>query len=173
MDIRRCSCICGVLLLAIGLGACASQPGSQRGDQPASERVGGGSSVSEAVPTVRSGDEVEAPQTLDEVLAALRASGADVSEEGQVTQPFLSQPGTATNVNGEQVQLFAYPDEETARAEAGTLANVLAGRSTVMVSWVAPPHGYHAGRLVALYLGSNAETLQLLEGALGPELGTF
>jgi hypothetical protein len=110
------------------------------------------------------------PQTLEALGEHLRASGADVSEAGQVTQPFMSEPGNVLRVNGEDVQVFAYADEAAALADAEALASILAGRGAVMISWVAPPHGYHAGRLVALYVGSDADTLRLMEDVFGPQL---
>jgi hypothetical protein len=170
MDTRRYMLTLGALLLVFGLSACASQSRPPAGEQPRAEPTAMTSGTGSELPTPIPGAVGDTPQTLDALADALRVSGAEVSEEGQVTQPFLSQPGTTLRVNGEAVQVFAYADEAAAQADAEALTDALAGRGTVMVSWVAPPHGYHAGRLLALYIGSNADTLQLLEAALGPEL---
>jgi hypothetical protein len=38
-----------------------------------------------------------------------------------------------------------------------------------MVTWVAAPHFYQAGRILVLYVGDDPAILELLEGALGPQ----
>jgi hypothetical protein len=170
MTIRRYILTLGALLLALGLSACAGQPRSSGSGQPAAPTVTAGS---EAILQTSKPEAADGrPQTLEALAESLRASGANVSEAGQVTQPFMSQPSSVLRVNGEDVQVFAYTDEAVAQVDAEALANVLAGRGTMMISWVAPPHGYHAGRLVALYVGSDADTLRLLEDMLGPPLET-
>lgn len=166
MTVRPYILTLGALLLALGLSACAGMPRSSGGGQPAAPTAGSGATLPTSTPEAADGR----PETLEALGERLRASGADVSQAGQVTQPFMSQPGNVLRVNGEDVQVFAYADEAAAQADAEALASTLAGRGTVMISWVAPPYGYHAGRLVALYVGSDAGTLRLLEDVFGPPL---
>ncbi|MCI0830660.1 MAG: hypothetical protein J4N67_11045, partial [Chloroflexi bacterium] len=43
------------------------------------------------------------------------------------------------------------------------------GSQTVTsVLWVAPPHYYKAGRLIALYVGSDNDVIDALQDAMGP-----
>ena len=39
----------------------------------------------------------------------------------------------------------------------------------IHVDWIAPPHFYHTGRVIVLYVGSNADLIRLLEATLGPQ----
>ena len=101
------------------------------------------------------------------LLDALRKAGANVQVGDAVEQPFLSVSGTQVTVNGTDVQVFEYADEAAAQADVATLADTIAGRGTTMITWVASPHAYHAGRVIVLYVGDDAATLKLLEDALG------
>lgn len=101
------------------------------------------------------------------LLKALQTAGATVAVNGQVQQSFLQVPGTQVTVEGQDVQVFEYRDTAAAQAEATKLADVLAGKGTTMVSWVAAPHAYQAGRLLALYIGDDSATLQRLQQVLG------
>ncbi len=101
------------------------------------------------------------------LLDALRKAGATVTIGDQVEQPFLSVTGTQVTVNGADVQLFEYVDEAAAQADATKLTDTLAGRGTTMISWVASPHAYRAGRVIVLYVGDDPAVLKLLQDVLG------
>jgi hypothetical protein len=101
------------------------------------------------------------------LIDALRKAGATVTIGDPVEQPFLSVRGTQVTVNNADVQVFEYTDEVAAQADATKLADTLAGRRTVMISWVASPHAYRAGHVLALYIGDDAATLKLLRDVLG------
>ena len=75
--------------------------------------------------------------------------------------------GTQVSVNGADVQVFACVDEAAAQADTAGIADTLAGKGTRMVSWVALPHAYQAGRVIVLYVGDDTSTLQLLQATLG------
>ena len=38
-----------------------------------------------------------------------------------------------------------------------------------MITWIDTPHFYKAGKIIVLYIGSDATVLDLLKGALGPQ----
>jgi hypothetical protein len=101
------------------------------------------------------------------LIDALRTAGATVNVGDQIEQPFMNVPGTQLTVNGADVQVFEFADETAAQTDAAKLADVLAGRGTTMMSWVASPHAYRAGRVIALYVGNDVDTLKLLQGTLG------
>jgi len=101
------------------------------------------------------------------LIDALRNAGANVQIGDTVEQPFLSVSGTLLTVNGADVQVFEYENEAAAQADVAKIADTFAGRGTTMISWVASPHAYHSGRVIALYVGDDAATLKLLEGVLG------
>ena len=103
----------------------------------------------------------------ESLLDALRKAGANVQLGATVEQPFLSVSGTLLTVNGADVQVFEYENEAAAQADVARLADTFAGRGTTIITWVASPHAYHSGRVIALYVGDDAATLKLLEGVLG------
>ncbi|MBI2847770.1 MAG: hypothetical protein HYX83_01195 [Chloroflexi bacterium] len=103
----------------------------------------------------------------------LRAVGATVEPAGEVFQDFFSVTGRAIMVNGENVQVFEYPGESLANAEASTISpdgsTITTKDRAIIVDWIAAPHFYKAGRVLVLYVGDGASVVDLLEAALGPQ----
>jgi hypothetical protein len=100
---------------------------------------------------------------------ALAGAGAEVSLGGPIDQPFVPSPGRVATVNGHDVQLFEFEDAEAAATMAGTVNATGDEIGTSIVSWIDAPHFYRSGRVVALYVGSNAATLELLEDVFGSQ----
>ena len=97
----------------------------------------------------------------------LRAADATVNPAGEVSQPFFSVTGQVIEVNGEDVQVFEYSDEAAAEAEANLVSPDGSAIGTSMVSWIAPPHFYQAGKLIVLYVGESEDVMDALENVLG------
>lgn len=97
----------------------------------------------------------------------LRATGAEVEPAGEIEQPFFPVQGQVINVNGEDVQVFEFPDADSAEEVASSVSPDGSAIGTTMVSWVAPPHFYRAGRVIVIYVGSNQEAISVLENVLG------
>jgi len=104
---------------------------------------------------------------LAEFTDALRRTAQSVEIAGPVDQPFFSVPGQVIVVNGEDVQVFEYPDSATAAAEAAQISPDASSVGTSMMSWVATPHFYTKDRLVLLYVGENEPITGALTGILG------
>jgi len=102
-------------------------------------------------------------------LDALRAQGASIEPSGDVSQPFFTVEGQMIGMNGQDIQIFEYADEAAADAEAELVAPDGSTVGTTMVTWVGSPHFYSAGRLIVLYVGGDATTIDLLEMVLGPQ----
>ncbi|MBI2860367.1 MAG: hypothetical protein HYX91_02520 [Chloroflexi bacterium] len=105
----------------------------------------------------------------DSLVSALRAAGATVETAGEVEQPFFAVKGRVIKVNGQDVQVFGYRDEAAAGADAAKVSPDGSSIGTTMVSWIAPPHFYRSGKLIALYVGQEQSTISALEGVLGPQ----
>lgn len=99
----------------------------------------------------------------------LRASGATVEPVGEVEQAFFSVKGWIINVNGADVQVFEYADTAAAAAAAALVAPDGGSVGTTMVTWVETPHFYKLGKLIVLYVGTDAAVTTLLEKAFGPQ----
>jgi len=171
-----------VLLVACGaaeMGGASSAPTAQ----PTIARVATSEPMAEPAPTVAPQASASATEpsgggtaiashgglVKDQVslLDALRKAGTSVQIGEQTEQPFLSVEGTQITINGVDMQVFEYADEDAARADAAKTADILAGRGTMMIDWVGSPHAYRAGRVLVLYVGDDPATLKLLQHVLG------
>jgi hypothetical protein len=99
----------------------------------------------------------------------LRGVDATVVPTGSVTQPFFSVPGQVITVNGEQVQIYEYADEEAANAEAARISADGGAVGNTMVDWIAPPHFYKKGQIIVLYVGTSSTVINILETTLGTQ----
>ena len=103
------------------------------------------------------------------LVDSLRAASATVEPAGTISQPFFEPEGQFLTVNGEDVQAFEFASEVEADAIAETVSVDGSSVGTSMISWVAPPHFYKAGRLIVVYVGSNSGVIDLIQEILGPQ----
>jgi hypothetical protein len=109
-----------------------------------------------------------APQVEDlaALVAALEAAGASVEVRDKIEQPFFEVQGQALTVNGQPVEVFEWADEAGREAVSGTITPE--GQfGTTMVEWTGKPHFWASGKIIALYVGDDAELIDLLTGVLG------
>ncbi|HEU5100030.1 MAG TPA: hypothetical protein VFU22_13470 [Roseiflexaceae bacterium] len=168
------------LLAACGTAETGRSPGA-----PAAQPTSGpGATVAPTTaPTKGSGGSATGPTGTTTVVAsqggpvndqvslldALRNAGANVQLGDTVEQPFLSVSGTLLTVNGADVQVFEFADTATAKDAVGQLGPD-GNPPTMMIEWVAPPHFYQAGRIVALYVGEDQAITEALTQAMGAQL---
>lgn len=103
-------------------------------------------------------------------ISKLRSAGATVEPNGHLSQEFLTVEGQLLLVNGEDIQVFEYPTSDSAAAEAARISPDGFSIGSSMVSWVSDPHFFQAGRLLAVYVGDTASTIETLENTLGKQL---
>ena len=72
-------------------------------------------------------------------------------------------------VNGEDVQAFEFAGEVEADAIAETVSADGGSVGTSMISWIAPPHFYKAGRLIVVYVGSEGGVINILQEIMGSQ----
>jgi hypothetical protein len=109
------------------------------------------------------------------LIDALRKS-ATVDITGSIGQPFL-HPDSGTTVKLSRgtlaapadVQLFEYASAAAAGADAHQIRSDGSGTATTQISWVAPPHFFLKGRVLAIYAGSDSAVISLLSSVLGPQ----
>lgn len=100
------------------------------------------------------------------LISQLRAKGATVKASSErVSQPFFSVKGRILMVNGQAAQVFEFPNAAKASAETKRVGPA----GTTSVAWIAPPHFFHSGRLIVLYVGDNESILKLFTKVLGPQ----
>jgi hypothetical protein len=117
-----------------------------------------------------------APDTAS-VVDSLRAEGATVTERPSGTGfSFLHGTPYHLLVNEQDVWMYEYPAPALAEVDASGISvdgstfhtGIGPFGSTVVVEYGAPPHFYKTGRVIALYVGRDAETLRLLRKVVGP-----
>jgi hypothetical protein len=101
------------------------------------------------------------------LVDALRAAGPEVAPSGQVDQPFFSVKGQVVTVDGQEVQIFEYPDVAAAEAEAALISPNASSVGTSMMTWAATPHFYALDRLIVLYVGDDQAAVAVLNEVLG------
>ena len=108
----------------------------------------------------------------------LRAAGATVDPAGTESADFLAPESQWLTVNGEDIQAFEFGSAEEADAAAGgvsatgsSIVTTMADgtQSATMVTWVAPPHFYKAGKLIVLYVGCDGDVIDVLRETVGPQ----
>ena len=102
------------------------------------------------------------------LIAALQTAGTTVEVGDPITQPFFTPEGTNLKVNDTNVQVFEYESAEAMGNEASQVAPDGGSIGTSMVNWMDTPHFYKAGRIITLYVGSDATILGLLDKVMGP-----
>ena len=103
------------------------------------------------------------------LISALEGSGATVEIGEPVSQVFFSAEGNILKVNDADVQVFEYESAVEMESEASQVSSDGGSIGTSMITWMDVPHFYKAGRIIVLYVGSDAFVLDLLENALGPQ----
>ena len=103
------------------------------------------------------------------LIAVLKSAGATVETGEPILQPFFSVEGDTINVNGADIQVFEYESTEAMELDSSQIAPDGSSNATTMITWIDTPHFYKAGRIIALYIGSDETALSLLEGALGSQ----
>ena len=139
-----------LVLLALLLAACGTVQGPQSHGGPVQNQVS--------------------------LIDALRGKSVTVDITGTVSQPFLSpQSGTTVRISGgpltsgADLQLFEYGSTSAASGDAAKISPDGSGTATTKISWVAPPHFFLKGRVMALYVGSDSAVSSLLQSLLGAQ----
>ena len=113
-----------------------------------------------------------APVTIQDqasLINALQAVGATVETGDSITQEFFTPEGQTVKVNGADLQVFEYESAEAMEKEASQVAPDGGSIGTSMVTWMAPPHFYKAGRIIVLYVGDDKPLLDLLNKVIGSQ----
>ena len=119
----------------------------------------------EGAPTSNLGSVID----YDILVESLQDAGAVVGPTGNVDQPFFAPQGQVIAVDGQDVQVFEYTTAAGADSEADLVSADGSTVGTSMMTWIATPHFYKSGRLIALFVGDHSDTITILEGALGPQ----
>lgn len=150
----------GLSMLALALSGCAS--GAQAVQPEATPTPE--EDLSATPEAVSHGDEIDG---YTELVDALRAAGATVDAMEEVEQAFFSVMGQKIKVNDAEIQVFEYSDETARKADSDQISPDGTNIGTSMITWVNQPNFWAKGRIIVLYVGKDAATIDLLSGSLG------
>lgn len=126
-----------------------------------------GQAVPAANPPEAGKPRAPAVTTYPLLIERLRAAGAAVEPAGELEQPFFSVPGSAIRVDGEDVQVFQYPNAAAVETEAARVSRDGSSVGTTKPHWIGTPHFYKQGRLLVLYVGDEDKVIKALVATLG------
>jgi len=109
---------------------------------------------------------------IDDLMAALQAADHPVSLGESIQQEFFSVMGQKLIVNGEEVQVFVYPDEAARKSDSDQISPDGTKIGTTMVTWMDQPNFWAQGPIIALYVGTDATAIELLTRVLGDPITT-
>lgn len=103
------------------------------------------------------------------IVDALRSAGLEIEDAGPVEQSFFTVPAHVYVAEGDELQVYRYPSEAAAKADAEKVDPNGSAIGTSMVSWIAPPHFFQRGETIVNYLGSNQRVLDILRREMGQQ----
>jgi len=111
-----------------------------------------------------------APLDAEALIEALAAAGAEVENGGAVEQLFFSVDGQILRVNGQDVQVFEYPDTAARQADSEQISPDGSTIGTTMVTWIDRPNFWAKDVLIVLYVGQDETTVGALTAIMGERL---
>ena len=78
--------------------------------------------------------------------------------------------GQTISVDGYEVQVFEYANEEDALGVAGTISSDGSSIGNATFSFDQAPHVFVSGSLIVLYVGEEDSVIETLQVVLGPQI---
>jgi hypothetical protein len=104
---------------------------------------------------------------LDMLVNDLTAGGLDPVVRGSVRQPFFDVTARVLSVNGQDIQVFEFPDPQARRAAENTISATGEVIGAFQPAWLDVPNFWSQGSVLVLYIGQDFETIQRLDQLLG------
>lgn len=128
--------------------------------------------VSIAASACGSGEAVQTSSgaTYISFVGDLNDAGVTVEDLGEPEAPrFTAKVGKALAVRSEEIRVYEYDSADSMEAEAAKVAADASSIDGKPAEWEATPHLFKDGRILVVYVGDNAETVDLLRSILGDE----
>jgi hypothetical protein len=149
-----------LLIVAFAVSGCAS---AVKADQPLVTEPTKENLPADSV-LVSHGNEIGGYVAL---VDALRGAGAEVEPVEEIQQPFFDANGQVIKVNDADVQVFEFANEADRKAASDQITPDGSSTGTTMITWVDQPNFWAKGQVIALYVGKDAATIDLLTSVLG------
>lgn len=122
----------------------------------------------DAVPTITTRVvDYDYSRFLDDVHGT---AGLTFEDMGQVNEPFFNVAGRQVRLNNAEVTIFEFPDSAAHQAALDTITENGGILGAITPAWAARPNFFSKGNLIALYMGSDQATLDLLRSSFGDPL---
>jgi ketosteroid isomerase-like protein len=105
--------------------------------------------------------------TARSLAAKLRAEKLVVKERPPIKQPFFKPKAQVLVIGDEDVQVFEFTSAREAEQAAATVDATGSTIGTTAMHWMAAPHFYRSGRIVAIHLGTSPGLRGALEKIMG------
>ncbi len=105
-----------------------------------------------------------------ELMAALQAAGAQISETKKMPVSYFGAPGQVWQVGPAEVEVFTYPGTADREKVSQTIPPDAHDVNGQAVDWADKPNIWASGRLMVVYIGTDGGTILLLSGLLGDPL---
>jgi hypothetical protein len=174
-----------IAMLVLASLACNLGRGPIRQEQRSTPQPGEALPPTGATQDVQTTPELAAPQATAiptqeiggtaELIDNLRLAGAQVELGGKIDQPMLKKygvEGQIVQVNGVDVQVFEFGNEFTRSILSGQISedgSTIAGQD---IPWEGQPNFWAEGRIVVLYVGTDAAMIDLLSSVMGEPITT-
>jgi hypothetical protein len=106
---------------------------------------------------------------FESLTEALSAQGLTVEPADALEAGFFSVGGMGLVVNGQDIQVYQFADEQSAIDAAATVSPDGGTIGSTPLRWAAPPHFYRTGMVIVLYVGSDQPILDALTAVLGEQ----
>jgi hypothetical protein len=117
--------------------------------------------------TVDGGEQVDGLMGYEEFVAALEDAGASVEEGEALEGSFFDVPSQVILVNGVEVQVLQFADTAAQEAASSQISDDGTQIGNAVIRWVDQPNFWAKDSLIVLYVGRDAQTIDLLIGVLG------
>lgn len=114
----------------------------------------------------------ETGKSIDTLLAELQKTGMEVEKTQAIEQPFFSIPGKIISVNGEDVQVYQYPDEKSRENESRLISSDGSVIGNNQIDWVDTTTIWASGNLIVIYIGSNSSVIGAINDSLGKPIAS-
>jgi hypothetical protein len=114
-------------------------------------------------------DELGEQLTFDfnKFIEELELIDVSIGMGDSISQPFFTPQGQIVRLNGEDLQVYEYRNEEEATDEAKLVSADGNSVGTSMITWIDTPHFYQSGRIIVIYVGNNPQVIETLTELLG------
>jgi hypothetical protein len=108
--------------------------------------------------------------TYDRLVNDLAARGLEPTPAGTVRQPFFDVSARVLTVNGQDIQVFEFPDEQARQAAESTISATGDIIGVFQPTWVDIPNFWSQGNLLVLYIGQDLNVIQQMDQILGERI---